>query len=97
MNVTKADLGEYAEALHRDVLYIKLENDWTQKHDIIKAVNGIDENADIKTIYCADENITYVTIVNYDEKQCEFSSNGSCILECICCNGYGDCKGGASL
>ena len=63
---------------------------------VIKMYNPNNDTRIIAT-YDKETNVTIISIIQIYKYQCSYSQAGECILECINCNGYGECKGGASI
>ena len=79
----------------REITQIIMFGDWTTperqqfiKDNDEKYINGM---SSISFHYDKEVNETYVTIITTYKKQCDYCAHGTCILENIECNGYGEC------
>ena len=51
----------------------------------------------ISATYNKEMNVTLISITQIHKPHCTYCQNGNCILENISCDGYSECKGGASI
>ena len=80
----------------REITQITMLGNWTTperqqfiKDNDEKYINGISK---ISFAYDSEVNETYITIITVYHRQCDYCAHGTCVLENICCDGYGDCN-----
>ena len=89
---------ELATVLKQNNIKATLVTDCYQnKYERVIKMYNPNNDTKISATYNKEMNVTIISIIQIYKEHCTYCQAGECILENIVCDGYGECKGGASL